>query len=433
MCFQLETEWCSTSQGIGRCRPDFNCFNENKLDNSNCSKTEHVCCPEPEIPALMCRKYAKSVFSGGGEMARSLSNSSSSQTSVCASSHTPLIVGGEKASDKEFPYMAVLGYGKTFETAVWICGAALISDKFLLSAAHCLKSDQGFVRWARLGNVKLKEKSPNEQIFQITKKLVHPKYKLPSFMYDIMLLELDKPVTLTPYVRPACLNMNDTVNTDTAIATGFGKLEYTSDKGTNELMKVSIDINPLDVCQKTYSYSKRQFPVGVHDSVLCAGVLKGGKDTCQGDSGGPLVVAVDEPFCMYCIIGVTSFGLFCGFANSPAIYTRVSYFTPWIVENVWKKTLKDQNGTKPDQLFGEEEKVKDGEESKQLSKNKRENGSEDESEQSLDDGSESGRKSVDKEEDERDRNFQKPIDEKEQNLILRYNGIGGKTRPKLVR
>ncbi|RZF47480.1 hypothetical protein LSTR_LSTR007407 [Laodelphax striatellus] len=351
ICYQLETDWCSTSQGLGRCRPDFNCFDANKSDKSNCTKAEHVCCPETETASLMCRKYAESVYSGGGVLARSFPKTSSTQTSVCASSHTPLIVGGEKASDKEFPFMAVLGYGKSFETARWICGGALISEKFIITAAHCLKSpSDGFVRWARLGNVNLKKNSSNEQIFDITKKLVHPKYKLPSFMYDIMILELDKPAVFTSYVRPVCLNVNDTVNRDNAIATGFGKMQHSKSSmnieisdgsGTTDLMKVSLDINPLDVCRKSYSLSRRQFPQGVHDSVLCAGVLTGGKDTCQGDSGGPLVIAVDDPFCMYCLIGVTSFGLFCGF-KTPAIYTRVSYFVPWIVENVWNKPPDDQ-------------------------------------------------------------------------------------------
>ncbi|KAJ8965355.1 hypothetical protein NQ314_004195 [Rhamnusium bicolor] len=37
----------------------------------------------------------------------------------------------------------------------------------------------------------------------------------------------------------------------------------------------------------------------------------------------------------YSIIGVTSFGRFCGYAYSPAIYIRVSSYIPWIESVVW--------------------------------------------------------------------------------------------------
>lgn len=67
---------------------------------------------------------------------------------------------------------------------------------------------------------------------------------------------------------------------------------------------------------------------------LCAG--EEGKDTCQGDSGGPLVNFNNEYSCMYNVIGITSLGRLCG-SFIPGIYTRVSYYIPWLEQTIWQR------------------------------------------------------------------------------------------------
>lgn len=100
-------------------------------------------------------------------------------------------------------------------------------------------------------------------------------------------------------------------------------------------MKVQLNIIPNEQCNSLISDS-RLLPKGLHENMLCVGVLSGGKDTCQGDSGGPLQVVLKNPYCMYSLIGVTSFGKFCGYANSPAIYTNIASYIDWIESIVWK-------------------------------------------------------------------------------------------------
>lgn len=41
--------------------------------------------------------------------------------------------------------------------------------------------------------------------------------------------------------------------------------------------------------------------------------------------------------CMYTQIGITSFGRMCGTKDTPAIYTRISNYIPWIEQIVWPK------------------------------------------------------------------------------------------------
>lgn len=59
----------------------------------------------------------------------------------------------------------------------------------------------------------------------------------------------------------------------------------------------------------------------------------------QGDSGGPLQVRINLPLssegAIHYIVGITSFGFGCALPNTPAVYTRVSYFVDWIESIVW--------------------------------------------------------------------------------------------------
>lgn len=51
----------------------------------------------------------------------------------------------------------------------------------------------------------------------------------------------------------------------------------------------------------------------------------------QGDSGGPLLVQNGED--RWTLEGVVSFGFKCAQKGIPGVYTRVSKFRDWIVEN----------------------------------------------------------------------------------------------------
>ena len=88
---------------------------------------------------------------------------------------------------------------------------------------------------------------------------------------------------------------------------------------------------------KSINMREQDHATAIHNiNVQCTCILRlflffQGKDTCQGDSGGPLV-------CNNALVGVTSFGKGCGFPGIPGVYTRVSTFYNWILDNIDKKT-----------------------------------------------------------------------------------------------
>ena len=76
----------------------------------------------------------------------------------------------------------------------------------------------------------------------------------------------------------------------------------------------------------------------ISEKQICAGYDEGGKDTCQGDSGGPLLVPFNDRWVQ---MGIVSYGNGCAKPRFPGVYTRVSYFIPWIAFNIRKEFPKN--------------------------------------------------------------------------------------------
>ncbi|XP_046750076.1 serine protease snake-like [Diprion similis] len=282
-----------------------------------------------------CKEYANFVYVDE-EIPVLRINAGTSSVSRCGIVEIPLIIGGSKAARKEFPHMALIGFGDS--TISWQCGGSLISESFVLTAAHCLESrDAGPATKVRAGLTNQKNPEDGMQERNVAERIKHPKYQMPVRYHDVGLIKVDEPFDLNAEIRPACLHTENDLPGTKGIATGFGKQAFEGEKGSDDLMKVQLTYIAENDCEKTFKVDigGKQLPDGLISSLICAGELGGGKDTCQGDSGGPLQHVLTDPYCMYSIVGVTSFGKFCGFKNSPAIYSRVSSFIDWIESNVW--------------------------------------------------------------------------------------------------
>ncbi|KAG6462735.1 hypothetical protein O3G_MSEX013433 [Manduca sexta] len=233
------------------------------------------------------------------------------------------IVGGHQAGLNEFPWMAKLIYFKRF-----YCGGMLINDRYVLTAAHCVKGFMWFMIKVTFGeNNKCNTTTRPETRFVL--RAISNKFSLQNFDNDIALLRLNERVPLSEAIKPICLpknNYNLYVGVK-AVASGWGTLSEEG-KVSCTLQEVEVPVLSNEACRKT-----KYTPAMITDNMLCAGYPETGqKDSCQGDSGGPLITERKNDK-RYELIGVVSWGNGCARVGYPGVYTRVTNYLDWIREN----------------------------------------------------------------------------------------------------
>ncbi|XP_010142877.1 PREDICTED: transmembrane protease serine 11E-like, partial [Buceros rhinoceros silvestris] len=236
--------------------------------------------------------------------------------SMTKSSSLRIVGGLSSAETGDWPWQASLQYNNIHR-----CGATLISNKWLVSAAHCFRDMGHPQKWSATFGALLKPPSLKRSVKTI---IIHEKYRYPEHDYDIALVKLSNRVEFTSSIHHVCLpEPSQTFPYDTsAVITGWGAL--TNDGPTpNTLQEATVKLIDSNTCNREEVYDGDITP-----RMLCAGYLEGGVDACQGDSGGPLVTP--DTRLMWYLVGIVSWGDECAKPNKPGVYTRVTYFRDWI-------------------------------------------------------------------------------------------------------
>ncbi|XP_040029645.2 prothrombin [Gasterosteus aculeatus] len=259
------------------------------------------------------------------------------------------IVGGDDAQVASAPWQVML-YKRSPQEL--LCGASLISDQWIVTAAHCIlyppwnKNFSASDILVRLGkHNRAAFERGIEKIVAISEIIVHPKYNWKENLNrDVALLHLRRPVGFTDAIHPICL---PTRKVATALmtqgykgrVTGWGNLKDTWNPSARNLpevlQQIHLPIVDQDVCSSSTS-------VKVTDNMFCAGYkpddAKRG-DACEGDSGGPFVMKYPADDRWY-QMGIVSWGEGCDKDGKYGFYTHLFRMNRWM-RKIIEKTGKD--------------------------------------------------------------------------------------------
>ncbi|CAA9241167.1 MAG: Trypsin-like protease [uncultured Corynebacteriales bacterium] len=217
---------------------------------------------------------------------------------------SPSVVGGTNAAQGEFPWMTRLSMG---------CGGAVIAQRVVLTAAHCVRRTGSYTGYtATINRANLTNTSVGQSIGS-TYVYRSPQYSSTG-TYDWALVELAS----APSVAPLSIaNQGETsLNSGTFTVMGWGAT-YEGGPQTNALKKASVPFVSDSVCAQSY----RELAPATE---ICAGYTSGGVDTCQGDSGGPMVKNVNG---VWRSVGIVSYGNGCARPNYPGVYSEIQAFS----------------------------------------------------------------------------------------------------------
>ena len=238
------------------------------------------------------------------------------------------IIGGTEAEQGQFPWMSCL---YLFEEEA-VCGGALVHPEWVLSAAHCVFTEDLELLSFRINSIDAYgELNPDGGVERdITEVIIHPEYDfsdVPGQHVDLALFRLSEPVTdIAPIGLPTDLDPADLYQTNSQVnVAGWGLVvEDGMSSNPDTLQWVTSNVYDFDQCEEALGNA-------ITDDFFCIGYTKGQEPSgaATGDSGGPAWIYDDDDNAI--LTGVVHGALwdFTGL-DEPGVFVKVANELEWI-------------------------------------------------------------------------------------------------------
>ncbi|XP_053957034.1 lectizyme [Anastrepha ludens] len=253
---------------------------------------------------------------------------------------TPKLLAKHEAIPHSAPYIVSIQRMTPDNGLVHYCAGTIINEHWILTAAHCLTSEEAVENSlivAGCHDLHGSNEGDCVQVRTIDHHVRHELYLGGINPYDIALIYTKRPLQFTQYVQPAQLPEQDVLPEGSGTLYGWGNISMTLVPNyPHRLQEAEMPILDMELCERILAGSG----LPLHETNLCTGPLNGGVSICTADSGGPLM----QPCCdgfeeRYTVIGIVSWGKMpCGQQNAPSVFVRVSAFTNWIRDNISSAT-----------------------------------------------------------------------------------------------
>ncbi|XP_058423509.1 serine protease 44-like [Diceros bicornis minor] len=249
------------------------------------------------------------------------------------------IVGGMPAQEGKWPWQVSLQIRDQHR-----CGGSLIARQWVLTAAHCILGHEEYM--VKLGDTVLGPNSRKTLVVPVRDIVSHQRFETRTLSHDIALVLLAFPVNYSSFIQPVCL-FGEAFQEKTRVecwVTGWGRLAENVSAPAPELQETEQILLHYKECNEVIRTKIAVHPNLVRKGMIC-GHQEEGKGPCRvsswGDSGGPLVCEFNDTWFQ---VGIVSWGIGCGGKRNPAVYTEVSFYKKWVIDQINQASSRDSTG-----------------------------------------------------------------------------------------